>query len=371
MIRYIMAVGVVIGGLDKLLGNRWGYGKKMEEGFLLLGPTALSMVGIICLVPLFSYVLRVPSNMLYQLAGVDPGMFGGLFAIDMGGYQISAELAKNTQIGVYAGIIVSSTLGCTILFTIPVGLGMAGEEANMGFLRGMVFGLITLPVTLVLGGFLCGLNFEQILKQNIGIFVFLGIVLFGLLKCPERIEKGFFAIAGFMKIAGTVGLVAGAVYSLCEIKLLPLTASIEEAMEVVASIGIAMVGSLPAAEFIRRRLEKLERLRSWSGLDATGMAGLLVGTVSVIPVLVMLKDMNERSRVINAAFLVCAASTFGAHLGFTMKAEPTMVNPMIAAKIAGGISALILAEAVMRRRKQCCSCRRKHPGSRNRRTDCQ
>ena len=350
MIGYIMAAGVVIGGIDKLLGNRWGYGKKMEEGFLLLGPTALSMVGIICLVPLFSYVLRVPSNMLYQFAGVDPGIFGGLFAIDMGGYQISAGLAKNTQIGAYAGIILSSTLGCTILFTIPVGLGMVEGEAYMGFLRGMMFGLITLPMALVLGGFCCGLNFEQILRQNIGIFILLGIILLGLLKCPKRIEKGFFAIACFMKIAGTVGLVAGAVYFLCGIKLLPLTAPIEEAMEVAASIGIAMLGSLPVAEFIRRRLEKLKRLRSWSGLDATGMAGLLVGTVSVIPVLAMLKDMNERSRGINAVFLVCAASTFGAHLGFAMGVEPAAVNPMIAAKIAGGISAVILAAAVMRRK---------------------
>jgi len=121
-------------------------------------------------------------------------------------------------------------------------------------------------------------------------------------------------------------------------------------MEVVASIGITMIGSLPVVEFIRRRLEKLERLSTWSGLDATGMAGLLVGTVSVIPVLVMLKDMNERSRVINAAFLVCAASTFGAHLGFTMRVEPAAVNPMIVAKIAGGISAVILAAMVMKRK---------------------
>lgn len=351
MIRYVMAVGVIIGGLDKLLGNRWGFGRKMDEGFLLLGPTALSMVGIICLVPLFSYVLRIPSNILYQLGGVDPGIFGGLFAIDMGGYQISTELAKNAQIGVYAGIIVASTLGCTILFTIPVGLGMVGEKAYTGFLRGMVYGLITLPVALVLGGFCCGLNFEQILKQNIGVFVFIGIILLGLLKYPKRIEKGFIAIAGFMKIVGTVGLVSGAVYYLCDIKLLPLTAPIEEAMEVVASIGITMLGSLPVAEFIRRRLEKLERLKRWSGMDAAGMAGLLVGTVSVIPAIVMLKDMNERSRVINAAFLVCAASVFGAHLGFVMKVAPDVVNSMIVVKIVGGISAVILAAAIMRRKE--------------------
>ena len=35
------------GGADRLLGNRFGLGEKFEEGFRLMGPIALSMVGII------------------------------------------------------------------------------------------------------------------------------------------------------------------------------------------------------------------------------------------------------------------------------------------------------------------------------------
>ena len=45
VIMGIMAVGVVIGAVDWIFGNRKGYGRKMEEGFLLLGPTAVSMSG--------------------------------------------------------------------------------------------------------------------------------------------------------------------------------------------------------------------------------------------------------------------------------------------------------------------------------------
>ena len=32
----IMAVSAVIGGIDRIRGNKWGYGAKFEEGFLFL-----------------------------------------------------------------------------------------------------------------------------------------------------------------------------------------------------------------------------------------------------------------------------------------------------------------------------------------------
>ncbi|MBQ5870132.1 MAG: ethanolamine utilization protein EutH, partial [Lachnospiraceae bacterium] len=54
IILYIMAAGVVIGGLDKILGNKFGLGEKFEQGFQYLGPMALSMVGIICLAPVLA-----------------------------------------------------------------------------------------------------------------------------------------------------------------------------------------------------------------------------------------------------------------------------------------------------------------------------
>ena len=48
----LMAAGAVLGGLDRIFGNRLGLGDKFEEGFNLLGPLALSMAGFICLMPL-------------------------------------------------------------------------------------------------------------------------------------------------------------------------------------------------------------------------------------------------------------------------------------------------------------------------------
>ena len=58
------------------------------------------------------------------------------------------------------------------------------------------------------------------------------------------------------------------------------------------------------------------------GMNAAGMTGLLVGAVSAIPALSMYKEMDERGKVVNAAFLVSAASMLAAHMGFTLSMEP-------------------------------------------------
>ena len=42
---FVMAAGAIVGGIDRIRGNKHGYGAKFEEGFLFLGPIALSIAG--------------------------------------------------------------------------------------------------------------------------------------------------------------------------------------------------------------------------------------------------------------------------------------------------------------------------------------
>lgn len=89
VIMWLMAFGAVLGGLDRILGNRFGLGKRFEEGFELLGATALSMAGIICLVPLLTLLLEKTVVPFWNFLGLDPAMLGGIIAIDMGGFQLA------------------------------------------------------------------------------------------------------------------------------------------------------------------------------------------------------------------------------------------------------------------------------------------
>ena len=85
LLMLMIAMGAVVGGGDKLLGNRFGLGQKFDEGFLLMGPMALSMTGIICLAPLASTWLGGIIHPVLSAVNIDPAMFGCVLAIDMGG----------------------------------------------------------------------------------------------------------------------------------------------------------------------------------------------------------------------------------------------------------------------------------------------
>lgn len=349
---WIMAAGAVIGGLDRLFGGRLGLGGKFEEGFLYLGPTALSMAGIICLAPLISSGLQYSVAPLCEAVGVDPALLGGILAIDMGGYQLSVDLARDPLIGSYTGIIVAAIFGCTITFTIPMGIGIIDAQDRPLFARGILLGLAAMPVALVAGGLFCGLSIDAILRQNLPVVLLAALFLLGIWKKPEQMIRGFSVFAACIRFLITVGLVLGAVQYMTGYTIIPGMAPLEEAMAVVSSIGIVMLGSLPVSEILQR---VLRRPFSWAGRKAgvneASVAGLLIGMVSVVPVLTMLHQMDNRGKIVNVAFLVSAASALAAHLGFAMGTEPHLAVALLAAKCIGGAAGALVALAATRTKK--------------------
>ncbi len=344
IILYIMAAGAVIGGLDRIFGNRLGLGSKFEQGFHYLGPMALSMVGIICLAPVLAIGLEAAVAPICRAIGVDPAMLGGLLAIDMGGYPLAAQLADKSDIGRYAGVIVSAIFGCTLVFTIPVGMGLAEKEDHPAFARGILIGLATMPLALIIGGLTAGLGLIRTLHQNLPIFIIAILLMVGLIKIPNQMVKGFQIFARLIEIIITFGLILAAVTYMTKVEILKGMAPIEEAMATVASIGIVLLGSLPLAEIIQKILQKpFQILGSKLGLDATGMTALLISFVSVLPSIAMLKDMNHKSKVVNVAAMVSSASLLGAHLGFTIAVEPSMPGALLLAKVGGAVIAAIAA----------------------------
>ncbi len=349
IILCIMAGSALLGGLDRILGNKWGLGERFESGFLLLGPTALSMTGIICLTPLLSGWLGAVAGPVCDALGLDPGMLGGLLAIDMGGYQLAMELAADARVGRFAGIVVAAVFGCTLTFTIPVGMGMLEKEDRPCFARGMLFGLIALPVALLTGGVLCGLTPGRAAGQSLPVIIGSAFLLLGLWKNPERMIRGFAFFARIVQAAATLGLALAAAQYMAGWKLLPGMLPIEEAMAVVASIGVVMLGSLPAAELIQRLLKRpMAWLGHRTGMNSASVAGLMIGAVSVLPAIAMIPRMDRRGKMVNAAFMVCAASALAAHLGFALGVDAELAPALLAAKFAGGTAGAAVALAATR-----------------------
>lgn len=352
-IIWIMACAALLGGADRMLGNRLRLGEKFEQGFQLLGPTALSMAGILCLVPLISRFLRRFAAPLCVAAGVDPAMLAGLIAIDMGGQPLAMELARDPAVGRFSGIVVAAILGCTLSFTIPVSMGALDEGARPSFSRGVLFGLVSLPVALAVGGALCGLPLGALIRQSLPVLLISLLVLLGLWRRPAMMVRGFSLLARGISMLSTLGLTLGAFSYMTGRALIPGLAPLEEGMSIVAGIGIVMLGSLPAAELLQRALRRpLEWLGARTGMNRASVAALLVGAVSVMPAVAMFRDMDERGRVVNAAALVCSGSALAAHLGYAAKADPGMLVPLLAAKFAGAVAGALIALAATARRAE-------------------
>ena len=105
----LMAVFALLGGIDRILGNRFGLGEKFEEGILAMGSLALAMVGIVSLAPVLAAALRPIVVPVYGALGADPAMFAGtILACDMGGGQLARELTANADAAALGGVITGS-----------------------------------------------------------------------------------------------------------------------------------------------------------------------------------------------------------------------------------------------------------------------
>lgn len=337
-IMWILAIGAVLGGLDYLLKDRFGLGSQFEKGMMMLGPTALSMAGILCLVPLFSKGISVFISPLWMRLGFDPALLGSVLAIDMGGWQLANELAEDPGVGIYAGLLVSAMLGCTLTFTIPIAMGMLEQTDRPFFSKGILLGIGAMPVALLTGGMLCGIPAGTVIRQSIPVFVLSFLLMICILCFPKQTMRGFACYAALIRAAAVIGLILGAVSYMTKMTFLPGLAPIESAMSVVSSIGVVLLGSLPVSELLKRMLQRpMRSLGRRTGMNENSMAGLLLSLVSPLPALLLLKEMDARGKVVNAAFMVSSASMLAAQLGFGFGAAPEYIIPFLVTKLTGGI----------------------------------
>ena len=353
IIVYLMVIFMVLGAADRIVGNRFGLGEKFEEGITAMGSLALAMIGIICLAPVLASLLRPVVVPVYQFLGADPAMFAGtILANDMGGAPLAKELALTEQAGQFGGLIVGAMLGPTIVFTIPVGLGIIQAEDRPALATGVLAGVITVPVGSFAGGLAAGFPVGMVLRNLIPIALFAVLIALGLAFVPRGMVKGFQVFGRVVVILITVGLAAGIVQALTPLTLIPGLAPIEEGVSIVGSIAIVLAGAFPLVYVITRVFRRpLMALGRALGMNEVAAAGMVATLANNIPMFQMLHDMDRRGKIVNVAFAVSAAFVFGDHLGFTAGFDDTMIFPMIVGKLVGGVTAVAVALFLTRKEK--------------------
>lgn len=366
LIMLIMAVFAVVGGIDKIRGNKWGYGARYDEGFEALGALAIAMVGMIALVPVIKLAVEGAVSRLFLLMGADPSLFAGIFMdIDVGGYLLAKELASTEAMGCFTGMIIAAVMGVNPAFNIPVALAIIREEDRKYLASGTLLGFTTVPIACFVGGFVMiafgwDLTIKDVLLNTMPILVLSVLIIAGLLRAPDKMLKGFLAFGKGVTILITAGTVIAVFQYLTGLRL-PLfhvmvepdaagVVPLEDAVAVTGAIALVLIGAFPMVTFITRKFSApLTRLGKQFDLDETSMVGLISNLPNNILVFQLMKDMNPKGKILNCAFTVSASFVLGDHLAFVASVNQEMMIPNIAAKLVGGFTALIAANLLWER----------------------
>ncbi|HAJ6326461.1 TPA: ethanolamine utilization protein EutH [Escherichia coli] len=370
IIMYIMMFFMLIAAVDRILSQFGGsarflgkFGKSIEgsggqfeEGFMAMGALGLAMVGMTALAPVLAHVLGPVIIPVYEMLGANPSMFAGtLLACDMGGFFLAKELAGgDVAAWLYSGLILGSMMGPTIVFSIPVALGVLA-------------GIVTIPIGCIAGGLVAmysgvqingqpvEFTFALILMNMIPVLIVAVLVALGLKFIPEKMINGFQIFAKFLVALITLGLAAAVVKFLLGWELIPgldpifmapgdKPGEVMRAIEVIGSISCVLLGAYLMVLLLTRWFEKplmsVGKVLNMNNIAAAGMVATLANN---IPMFGMMKQMDTRGKVINCAFAVSAAFALGDHLGFAAANMNAMIFPMIVGKLIGGVTAIGVA----------------------------
>ena len=350
----VMAGFAVLGAVDRVIGNRFGIGEKFEEGILSMGSLAMAMLGVICLAPVLAAVLKPVVVPVFSALGADPAMFAGsILACDMGGGPLAAELTADADAAALGGVITGSMLGATLVFTLPVAMGILEEQDRPAMAKGVLCGIVTIPVGVLAGGLAAGFGIGMILRNLLPIVIFGALIALGLWKAEGAMIRGFAAFGKGVVAVITLALAAAILEELTGFSLIPGLAPLSEGFEIVGEIAIVLAGAFPLVYVVTKVFHRpLMRLGKILGINDPAAAGLVASLANSIATFRLVKDMDERGKVVNIAFAVSAAFVFGDHLGFAAGFAPEMILPMIVGKLAGGIAAVAVALFVVRERKR-------------------
>ena len=363
VIMMIMMIFMLVGAIDKICGNKLGYGEKFEEGFNAMGPLAMSMAGVVAAAPVLSMLLGPILKPIYGIFGASPAMFATtLLACDMGGYPLAMQLAEgDVAIGNFAALILGTMMGPTIVFTIPVALGIIKKE-DRGYLgAGVLAGLITVPIGCIVGGLMMNtlapeyhLNFITIIQNLIPVIIIAALIVLGLWFAPGPMINGFNKFGTGVTIVITA-LTAIAVFEQITGIMFPVfhimvenpadgSRGLDSGLLTCGQIAIVLIGAFPMVEWITRTFGKpLEKIGAALGMNEQGSAGMVANLANNIAMFNIMGEMNPKGKLLNVAFAVSAAFVFGDHLGFTAGNNPDMIFPVIVGKLVAGVTAIIVA----------------------------
>ncbi|SFC34011.1 ethanolamine utilization protein EutH [Clostridium uliginosum] len=350
IVLYIVSFFFLLGAIDYIEGNKFKLGKVFEDGIKTMGSLALSMIGILSITPFFSNVLTEILVPIVQKLSLDPSIFpASLIAIDMGGFNLSKDLALSSEMANFTGVLMSSIFGCTISFTLPLAIGLVKKEEMEIVFKGILCGIITMPIGLFIGGILLKVPIK-ILLYNLLPVIFIAVILtLAILFMTKRLITIFQYIGKGIMFISIIGLIVQGLNSIAGITLLDNIMPIDEVLTVVGRIAIFLGGAYVMLEVIKIFLKKpLNKISELFNTNVNSIAALIGSLASAIVIFSNYDDLDDRGKVICTAFSVGGAYVFGGQMGYVASVAPEVLSIYILIKLTCGVLSIFFAIIYLR-----------------------
>lgn len=343
-----------LGFLDKAGFLSLGLAKPFDQGLASMASLSVSIVGICSVgVTFLERHLDAILPILDHLPFDATLLIGAVLAPDIGGFSICEQLAPNAGLLVLNGVVLTSLLGQTLSFQLPIFLSSIPKEEQTPLMKGCLIGIALVPVGVLTGGILLGLSLPALIEEvlPIGILcllLFLGLVFLPGVTLPifswiSRIIQLFTYFLFFLAVVGVF---------LPTLAYAPLT-SVWEAVFTCFQISVIVSGSLVLSELILRYGKVwIQKMASFLSVNETAVIGLLLSCATSLAMVPLFSRMDEKGKLINAAFSVSGAFFLGGQLGYIASVTDSYgVTVYLITKVLCGLLSILVVQLLYGKEK--------------------
>jgi Ethanolamine utilization protein len=344
----IMLFFAFIGFVDKIFHLKWKLSSVFDKGLLTMGSLTLSILGIYCISMTFVQGHIKNLTVLNQYLFFDASLFvGALLSPDMGGYPIVSEICQNSGLIIFYGVLLTSVLGQTISFQLPVFLSFLETNEIDHLMKGFVFGIMMIPLGMLFSFPFLHISFSIFIKNLLPVIIFcLSIAVF-IMKCPQ------FTIKVLRWFANIIKALSYIFFLIVMIGLyFPSLQYVEESLVLegllmVLKMVIIVCGSMVLSELVLKfGSQYIQKIADFLQVNKESVIGLILNCASSLAMLPLYSKMDRKGKLLNAAFSVSGAYVFGGQLGFIAGVSAKSVTVYVIVKLMCGLLSIAFVHFV-------------------------
>ena len=314
----VMLAFACIGILDKIFDFKWGMAESFDKGMAMMGSMAMPVIGVSCVGVEFIQRNADAITEMTDWMPFDPSfIIGCVLALDMGGYFISAQLTENMDMLLLNGVVLSSIIGPLLSFQLPMFMSAIEKKDHFTILKGFIIGLIVIPAGLIIGASVLRTDFSQFMIEFIALTIFCLILAGCILRFPAQIIRVFSVFARFVQIMiGIMFLITLAGVFIPSVAYSEIDA-FYNAMAILFRCAVVICGSLVLSRVILRFFKNgIKKIGDRMGVNEVSVIGLMLSFSTSLAIFPIFSQMDEKGKMLNAAFGVSGAFTLGGQFGF-------------------------------------------------------